>query len=231
MLIVEDDPWNAKLMINILKDRVYDFKVCIDAEEALDYLKSSKKEVDFIMTDISLPGMDGIQFFKMIRKIGYEMPVAAVTAHVLKNKEEEMLSKGFSDVIIKPFHPIDIVRLLNQYFNKIEDHKKDNLPKYQGLWSFSGNDEGVYHKLFSDFKLSLETKLKAFENAITEKDAKKLSSLAHQMKSSFEQIDKNDFSETFQSIEVYVELDKNDRAFEEAEMLFPKLKQVLGDLG
>ncbi|WP_375578489.1 ATP-binding protein [Marivirga tractuosa] len=227
LLLVEDDPWNAKLMINILKDCVYDFKVCINAEEALDYLKSTKKEVDFIMTDISLPGMNGVQFFKLIRKLGYEMPVAAVTAHVLKNKEGEVLSKGFSDVIIKPFKPIDILSLLGQYFNKVEVVKTEKTPKYQGLWAFAGKDQANYDKLLSDFKQSLDEKLKGFEQAISQKDAENLSTLAHQMKSAFEQINLEDYSEIFQSIEVYVGLNNYERAFEEAESLLPKLKQVV----
>jgi signal transduction histidine kinase/response regulator of citrate/malate metabolism len=229
LLLIEDDPWNAKLMINILKDRVLDIKVCINAEEALDYLKSTSKVVDFIMTDISLPGMDGIQFFKVIRKMGYTMPVVAVTAHVLKNKEEEMLSKGFSDIVIKPFQPNDIVKLLDQYFNSAVQvgSKSEKNGKYQSLWDFAGNDEAEYRNLVTDFKQSLESKINDFEWAFNQRDSQKLSKLAHQMKSAFEQIDIEDFSEVFQTIELYVELNKNERIFEEADKVLPLLKQKI----
>ena len=233
MLVIEDDPWNAKLMINILKDRVRQLKVCINAEEAITYLKTAGSDVDLIMTDISLPKMDGIQFFKLIRKLGYNMPVVAITAHVLKNKKTEMLSKGFSDIIIKPFQVNDITRVLRQHFiaNEVPNTGiAHSGKKYEALWVFAGKDELSYQKLVADFKSSLQTKYQDFEIATKERNAQKVSTLAHQMKSAFEQININSFSEGFQSIVLYGELDKRDRLFEEAKDILQQLGKVIDNI-
>lgn len=233
LLVIEDDPWNAKLMINILKDRVRQLKVCINAEEAITYLKTADSDVDLIMTDISLPKMDGIQFFKLIRKLGYNMPVVAITAHVLKNKKTEMLSKGFSGIIIKPFQVNDITRVLRQHFiaNEVPNTGiAHSGKKYEALWVFAGKDELSYQKLVADFKSSLQTKYQDFEIAIKERNAQKVSTLAHQMKSAFEQININSFSEGFQSIVLYGELDKRDRLFEEAKDILQQLGKVIDNI-
>jgi len=227
LLVVEDDPWNAKLMEDVIGAKVRSFKVCHSAEEALTYLQTEAHAVDFIMTDISLPEMDGIQFFQSVRELGIKVPVIAITAHVLKSKEEELQSKGFTDIIIKPFKPSDILEMLDKYFHQEKRQLVGDSPNFQSLWEFSGGNEAQFEGLVKDFYDSLEKKLIAFEESIHNQDYKTLATLAHQMKSAFEQIKIQLFSESFQSIEVYVDLKKEDRALEEAEELLPKLVEII----
>jgi two-component system cell cycle response regulator DivK len=95
ILIVEDDPMNMKLIVEILNS--LDFMIQT-AKNGLEALTIADKDLyDLILMDIELPGMDGIETARRIKdKPGYNnIPIIALTAFAMKGDREKFLNEGF----------------------------------------------------------------------------------------------------------------------------------------
>ena len=104
ILYIEDNLDSQRLVSRILEESSYTVKVVPDGETALDYLVSHKP--DLILLDIGLPNMDG-KFFTRIVKQREELnqiPVVAITAHVLRGDKESILASGCNGYIPKPIN-------------------------------------------------------------------------------------------------------------------------------
>jgi CheY-like chemotaxis protein len=99
--IIEDAEDNRDLLYYLLRD---EFKVARfgSGEEALRYF--SNESPDLIVLDIWLPGMNGIEVLKHVRRHErlQRLPVLALTANAMSGDREKYLSEGFTDYIAKP---------------------------------------------------------------------------------------------------------------------------------
>ena len=68
----------------------------------------SKMLPDVVIIDVEMPEMDGATALKEIRKIDAQVPILAFTAAVYDNMQADLLAKGFTDFIHKPFRPEDL---------------------------------------------------------------------------------------------------------------------------
>ncbi len=102
ILIVEDNTDNWRLLTWILEDEGHSFIVSESAEDAFDALE--RDEFDLILMDISLPGIDGKEATRMLRKDSRfaEIPIVAVTAHAIKGLDSEILASGMTTLVTKP---------------------------------------------------------------------------------------------------------------------------------
>ncbi len=107
ILVTEDNKNNRKL-INAALDG-YNLEYAITGEEAVT--KVSEKEYDLILMDIQLPGIDGTEAMKQIRKIRIDnKPIFALTAFAMKGDEEKYLEAGFDDYISKPINIENLIQ-------------------------------------------------------------------------------------------------------------------------
>jgi two-component system, cell cycle response regulator DivK len=107
--VVEDNADNRLLLQALLGDR-YDL---VEFENGADALKAiGEQPVDLVLLDISLPGMDGHEVLRRIRRdlVLKALPVIAITAHAMAGDREKFLAAGFDDYITKPI--VDETRLL-----------------------------------------------------------------------------------------------------------------------
>jgi CitB family two-component system response regulator MalR len=103
VLIVEDDPMVAKLNKYYL-ERVkgFNFKGAVSsAEEAFKALE--KEEVDLILLDIYMPGIDGLQLLSQLRKMGKGIDVIVISAARDSSSIKKAIQYGAADYLIKPF--------------------------------------------------------------------------------------------------------------------------------
>jgi len=108
ILIVEDNPDSLKLISWVLRDAGYPFVAATSAEEALTLLEDG--HFDLVLMDISLPGMDGKEATRRLRRDPRfrGLPIIAVTAHATVDEEREIRDCGVTAVETKP---IDETRL------------------------------------------------------------------------------------------------------------------------
>jgi CheY-like chemotaxis protein len=111
ILIVDDNPIDLKLASEVLE--VHGFKVdgAADAEGAQRLLLYMVP--DLIVTDIALPGMDGLAFTRKLKADERlkHVPVVALTAFAMRGDEERAAAAGCRRYIVKP---IDIRRFAEQ---------------------------------------------------------------------------------------------------------------------
>ena len=114
VLIVDDVETN----IYVAKGLMIPYELTIDSAEsgyaAIEKVKNGKS-YDIIFMDHMMPQMDGIEATKIIRGMGYDRSIVALTANAVSGQAEIFLKNGFDDYISKP---ID-VRQLNTILNKL----------------------------------------------------------------------------------------------------------------
>ena len=113
------DPRNtAKLGIakEILVSEQINVDVANDGKEALEkILMHGSTYYDIILMDIQMPIMDGYEATKEIRKLGYSMPIIAMTANAFDDDKKQALKIGMNDHIAKPLDVNFLYSLLVKY--------------------------------------------------------------------------------------------------------------------
>lgn len=109
-LIVEDNPINMELVLEIITSSGISADEAITGEEAIAMVE--KDNYDIILMDIELPGIDGVDAAKIIKSRHKNIPILALTSYAMKGDRERFLAAGFDDYLSKP---IDV----NCFFEKI----------------------------------------------------------------------------------------------------------------
>jgi CheY-like chemotaxis protein len=116
--VIEDAEDNRDLLYYLLRD---EFKVTrfSNGEEALRCFVDDAP--DLIVLDIRLPGMDGIEVLKQVRRHHHlrGVPVLALTANAMSGDREKYLSAGFNEYVSKPIVDVgDFVDMVRRLLNK-----------------------------------------------------------------------------------------------------------------
>jgi PAS domain S-box-containing protein len=116
ILLVEDNLMNQLLIKTVLLKAGCDKLVIAEnGLEALDRLKESE-DYDLVLMDLEMPLMGGFETTMTIRKSFCkpisEIPIIALTAHVMNSEELACLQAGMNDYLSKPFRPTDLIRMI-----------------------------------------------------------------------------------------------------------------------
>ncbi|WDF58312.1 response regulator [Flavobacterium sp. KACC 22758] len=111
ILIVEDNLINQLVTKKIIEKNNFVCKVVDDGFGALTILE--KERFDLILMDINMPLMNGFEATKRIRLLGVKTPVVALTAFDKDEITDEALSAGMNDIIVKPFEPVKLFKIIN----------------------------------------------------------------------------------------------------------------------
>jgi DNA-binding NtrC family response regulator len=111
ILIVEDDPVAAEFLRESLGKVGYDVETRHSADEVLE---SDLGGYDLLISDIRMPGRDGLDLLRHVRKNWREMPVIMVTTYGSLETAMESFREGACDYIAKPFSPEAIRSLVHK---------------------------------------------------------------------------------------------------------------------
>jgi len=102
ILIIEDNPLNMELAVDLLEVAGYRVLTASSAEEGLPIAQSELPAL--ILMDIGLPGMDGLEATRALRadERTRTIPIVAVTAHAMKGDEVKALEAGCTGHMTKP---------------------------------------------------------------------------------------------------------------------------------
>jgi len=106
--IVEDDINMRKSLSLALKSEGYDV---VEFRHALDALKKLDESIDVIISDITMPKMDGIEF---VKELGGKYDVIMITGNATLNKAIEALRLGVKDFLTKPFEIEDLIAAIER---------------------------------------------------------------------------------------------------------------------
>jgi CheY-like chemotaxis protein len=111
VLIVDDDVRNVFALTSALETRAMEVLYAENGADGIEVLKS-RTDVDLVLMDLMMPGMDGYETTQAIRKIPRfrQLPIIALTAKAMKGDREKSIAAGASDYITKP---IDLEQVLS----------------------------------------------------------------------------------------------------------------------
>ncbi|WP_457207907.1 response regulator [Nocardioides sp. P5_C9_2] len=104
VLVVEDNRLNMKLVRDVLRFAGYDVVEAVTGEEGVELALAVRP--DLVLMDLQLPGIDGSEALRRIRRSGPEavMPVVAVTASAMPADREAATAAGFDGFLEKPIN-------------------------------------------------------------------------------------------------------------------------------
>jgi len=122
ILIVDDEPQILKVLQAYLEKEGYLVLSAIDGTSALTVFDHAKP--DFVILDLNLPGMDGLDVCREIRRES-NVPVLMLTARVEEVDKLIGLELGADDYVIKPFSPREVVARIRTIFKRV--YQNDNV--------------------------------------------------------------------------------------------------------
>ena len=117
ILIVDDQINTCKSLQAILKKSGYRSEYLLSAEEALGRVRSGA--FDIVISDIRMPGMDGMQLLEELKKIQPQLVVIMVTGFATIKSAVEAIQKGAYDYLPKPFTPDEVRVIIQRAAEKI----------------------------------------------------------------------------------------------------------------
>lgn len=114
ILIVEDNPINLDLVMQLLED---DYELLTATDGAAGLEVAVREKPDLILLDLSLPKKSGWEVCQGIRAaLGDQvMPIVALTAHAIKGDREKAIEAGFDDYITKPIDEDLLFQTVQKY--------------------------------------------------------------------------------------------------------------------
>jgi PAS domain S-box-containing protein len=117
LLLVEDEEANYVYVQELLSESGLDIIHVKTGEEAIEKCHKHP-DIDIVLMDIRLPGINGIEALNSIRMFRSNVPVIAQTAFAMENEREYCLNAGCNDYISKPFDQEALFVLLDRYLGK-----------------------------------------------------------------------------------------------------------------
>lgn len=108
ILVVDDQIGMLETFTDILEDMGFAVQTAEDGFSAIE--KVRENQFDLVFMDIQMPGINGVQTFRELKKINPGMSVIMMTAYALEDLIEEAVSEGAYAVVYKPF---DIEKIIN----------------------------------------------------------------------------------------------------------------------
>ncbi len=113
VLVAEDNNFSRLLLQTLLERVGCDCLAVADGEEAIR--ATSNRAFDALLIDVHMPGIDGIEAVRRIRKPGNpnsRVPIIALTADILQHEEERMREAGANELLLKPIDENRLIQTL-----------------------------------------------------------------------------------------------------------------------
>ncbi|CZT21041.1 related to Two-component system protein B [Ramularia collo-cygni] len=131
VLVAEDNKINQEIVLRMLRlEDIYDVTVAKDGQEALDLVKESMRGDDhqafnLIFMDVQMPNVDGLQSTRLIREIGYQAPIVALTAFAEESNIRDCLDSGMNYFLSKPIRRPQLKKVLKEYCQPIPEETEE----------------------------------------------------------------------------------------------------------
>ena len=189
ILMVEDNPLNRMSLSLILRQRGYHVIEAESGEEALEI--DLTQPIDVVMLDIQLPGIDGVETMRQLKKQlpnASSIPFLAMTAHAFKDKTEVYLKAGFNEVFTKPVHMNTLLAFLNDATSNLEHtpstKSTTNTFDYETVLENFDHQTDIVMNMLTLFMNRFDRDLEEIEEALNQQDIGVYKRLIHTFKGS-----------------------------------------------
>lgn len=123
ILVVDDEPQIAKVLRAYLENDGFLVLTAADGRSALALFDQERP--DFLILDLNLPGMDGFEICRQIRRES-NIPILMLTARVEENDKLAGLEVGADDYVVKPFSPREVVARVHTILRRTDKKNKES---------------------------------------------------------------------------------------------------------
>ncbi len=144
ILIVDDILINLEILESILEEEGYQPLCALNVQEAIDIMNESLPQL--ILSDFSMPGMDGLEFCRLLKSNPRtkDIPFLFITVLDSTEEKEQAFKAGAVDFILKPFDRVEITMRIK---NQLDSYKlKQEMANYNRMM----------HKLVSEQEMQIE---------------------------------------------------------------------------
>lgn len=136
VLVVDDESLTLRTINRALSEEGFDVFVAIDGEKALEVFREEKPEL--VLVDIVLPGMDGIEVLREIKRQSPATIVLMMSAYHVVERAVEAMKLGAYDYLVKPFHLADMVSTMKRAAELLALRVRvtETIASAQGLYNF-----------------------------------------------------------------------------------------------
>ena len=206
ILLVEDYVTNQQVAEMHLSSAGYQVDIAEDGRKAVK--KAASNAYDLILMDLEMPGMDGLDAVREIRRMERSrngevkpMPIIALTAHALKGQEASCRDVGMDDFMTKPIRRKPLLDRVHRWIavsastnggkipeqvpiqTRLPDALQTDLPMDwdRALSEFVGK-ENLLRNVAAEFRNTVRGQLKIIDQALTSRDAELVRQQAHAIK-------------------------------------------------
>lgn len=115
ILVVDDEEMMRQYLYDVLSRHGYDCKCFEGSLSALAYMANCGQPPHLMLTDISMPGMDGMDLLRTIKTVSPDTPVILISGLYELALAIEALKGGAADYLLKPANPRDVIRLVDRH--------------------------------------------------------------------------------------------------------------------
>lgn len=195
VLLVEDNPINQELALELLTQAGMEVQVAGNGREALDML--ARQHFDGVLMDCQMPEMDGYEATRALRRHVQwrDLPVIAMTANAMIGDRDKALAAGMNDHIVKPIKVDEMFATLARWVRPPSNGRADDRPAAKGSFdALPGidthgalvrldGDERLYRRLLGMFRDRESGFAGNFRAACAAGDMAQAARLAHDLKS------------------------------------------------
>lgn len=160
ILLIEDEPDIAELIKIHLSDAGYLTIHAASGEQGMD--KFIKDVPDLVVLDIMLPGMDGLQVCKQIRRQNEQIPLLMLTAKSTELDRVLGLELGADDYLTKPFSVVELLARIKALFRRVDVMQQQPAPNQPVLQYPGLRIDPAQHQVMRDDK-SIELTAREFD--------------------------------------------------------------------
>jgi CheY-like chemotaxis protein/HPt (histidine-containing phosphotransfer) domain-containing protein len=186
LLLVEDDPVNQLIFLQMLKKKGHRVDTADNGLEALKLFNVQK--YDAILMDIQMPKMDGIEATQKIRELEgteFHTPIIALTAYALSGDRERFFNMGMDEYLAKPVQIEQLFKVLDHLLDQKISVKSFNEKVHldeDGELVFSTPEEGLSRKRTMMEMGEIEHYLNKLNREIVENNYPAVEITAHELK-------------------------------------------------
>ncbi|MBF0337502.1 MAG: response regulator [Nitrospirae bacterium] len=152
LLLVEDNYINQQVAFEVLSNAGFVVDIANNGLDAVRAIEMAPKKYGAVLMDIQMHEMDGIEATRRIRQLTSELPVIAMTAHVMKAERDKCYAAGMNDHVSKP---IDIKELCDTLLRWVRPTVSD-VPDVESAPPRQGETTPVYNLPGIDIAAALE---------------------------------------------------------------------------
>lgn len=129
IMVVEDEKAIREFEVINLSRAGYEVIEAASGEEALQIFEELNGEIDIAVLDITMPGMDGFELCKELRRRSPTLGIIMLTARTQEMDKISGLMMGADDYITKPFNPSELLARVDSLYRRVEMQTAKQTPK------------------------------------------------------------------------------------------------------